>query len=305
MSRHFSDVQLGSVELFCLAAEFGGFTAAANEAGVTPAAVSRSVARLEARLGVRLFSRTTRKIALTDAGATYHRQCRQALDQLIEAERDAGGRQTVPAGLIRMSLPTPYGQFRVMPLLTEFRGRYPDVRFEVHMSNRNIDFVGDGYDIAVRARTPPESGLIARKLEDAGLAVVAAPDYLERAGTPETLEDLAGHDCIQFILPSTGRPIPWSFMSEGRKVDIATEGSCSCFEEVTAGVSMALSGGGLYQIYRFFVEKQLERGELVEVLQDYGGCSRPFSILYPHRSHLPLRVRTFVDFLLERIKQKA
>lgn len=174
MARHFDDIQLGSVELFCLAVERGSFTAAAHEAGLTPAAVSRAISRLEARLGVRLFVRTTRKIRLTEVGQDYYAQCHQALSQLIDAERAVLGKQTVPAGLIRMSLPTPYGTLRVLPLLPGFRTQYPHVEFDVHLSNRNIDFVADGYDLAIRARKREDSGLIARKLEDARLVVVAA-----------------------------------------------------------------------------------------------------------------------------------
>ncbi len=140
MQRKFDDLLLGSIELFCLAAELGSFTLAATAASVTPAAVSRSVARLEERLGVRLFVRTTRQIRLTDSGRRYFEQCRDALSQLVDAEREATGQQATPAGVLRISMPTPYGHYRVLPLLPAFRERYPDVRVETHLSNRNIDF---------------------------------------------------------------------------------------------------------------------------------------------------------------------
>jgi DNA-binding transcriptional LysR family regulator len=182
--RQFDDVLLGSIELFCLAAEEGSFTAAALSAGVTPAAVSRSVARLEERLGTRLFVRTTRSIRLTDGGRSYYEQCRQALTQLVEAEREVTGKQLDPSGTLRISLPTTYGHHRLLPLLPEFRRLYPKVQVEVHLSNRNIDFVAEGYDMAVRVRAQPDSTLIARPLEDARLVVVASPEYLARAGTP-------------------------------------------------------------------------------------------------------------------------
>ncbi|MFP3244818.1 MAG: LysR family transcriptional regulator, partial [Paraburkholderia sp.] len=133
MQRQFDDLLLGSIELFCLAAETGSFTAAANSAGVTPAAVSRSVARLEERLSVRLFVRTTRQIRLTDSGRRYFEQCRDALTQLAEAEREATGQQTAPSGVLRISMPTPYGHYRVLPLLAEFRERYPLVQVETHL----------------------------------------------------------------------------------------------------------------------------------------------------------------------------
>ncbi len=301
MKRQFDDILLGSIELFCLAAEEGGFTAAAQVAGVTPAAVSRSIGRLEARLGVRLFSRTTRSIRLTESGRSYYEECRQALTQLVEAERSVMGQQQEPAGVLRISIPTVYGHFRVLPLLPEFRRRYPQVKIEVHLSNRNIDFAAEGYDMAIRVRAQPDSTLIARHLEDAALVVIATPDYLGRMGTPRTLEDLARHECIQFELPSSGRRIAWLFNEQGREREVLAEGSYVITDDVVmGGVTLARHGAGLFQTYRFIVEKELAEGSLVEVLQDYGGRSRPFTLLYPQNRHVPLRLRAFVDFLMER-----
>lgn len=298
MRRSFDDLQLGSIELFCLAAEFGGFTAAARVAGVTPAAVSRAVARLEERLGVRLFTRTTRQIRLTEGGRDYFEQARQAVAQLVEAERQVSGQQLEAVGTLRISLPTTYGHHRVLPLLPRFRALHPRVRVEVHLSNRNIDFIEEGFDLAIRARAQPDSGLIARPLEDAELVVVAAPDYLCRAGIPTRLEQLAEHECVQFELPSSGRTIPWLFMEHGAVREVPTRGGYSCSADVLGGVTLARSGAGLFQAYRFTVQHLLASGELVEVLQPYAGASRPFTLLYPHARHVPIRVRVFVDFLL-------
>ncbi|KAA0087826.1 LysR family transcriptional regulator [Trinickia soli] len=302
MQRQFGDLLLGSIELFCLAAESQSFTVAATAAGVNPAAVSRSVARLEARLGARLFVRTTRQINLTDAGRRYFEQCRQALQQLAEAEREATGQQTTPAGVLRISMPTPYGHYRVLPLLAAFRERYPQVTIETHLSNRNIDFAEDGFDLAIRGRAPRDSGLIARKLEDAELVVVASPGYLRRAGRPDSLDDLAHHDCIQFELPSNGRPIPWLFRQGDETTQVATHGAYATSGDVLAGVTLARHGAGLFQTYRFIVERELADGALEEVLAPYGGCSRPFVLLYPHGRHLSSRVRSFVDFLVEKLR---
>lgn len=300
MRRQFDDVLLGSIELFCLAAEEGSFTAAALSAGVTPAAVSRSVARLEERLGTRLFVRTTRSIRLTDGGRSYYEQCRQALTQLVEAEREVTGKQLDPSGTLRISLPTTYGHHRLLPLLPEFRRLYPKVQVEVHLSNRNIDFVAEGYDMAVRVRAQPDSTLIARPLEDARLAVVASPEYLARAGTPLTLDDLEQHDCIQFELPSSGRPITWLFNEDGKAREMLTSGGYLCSDDVLAGVTLAKHGAGLFQTYRFIVERELAEGELVEVLQPFSGRSRPFTLLYPHSRHMPLRLRAFVNFIMDK-----
>jgi DNA-binding transcriptional LysR family regulator len=302
MQRQFEDLLLGSIELFCLAAELESFTVAATAASVTPAAVSRSVARLEERLGVRLFVRTTRQIRLTDAGRRYFAQCRQALAQLADAEREATGQQSTPTGVLRISMPTPYSHYRVLPLLAEFRARYPGVTVETHLSNRNIDFADEGFDLAIRGRAPDDSGLIARTLEDAELVVVASPAYLKSAGKLETPDDLINHECIQFALPSTGRNIPWLFRHEGEDIEMITRGGCSTSGDVLAGATLARHDAGLFQTYRFVVERDLAEGTLREVLTPYGGRSRPFVLLYPHARHLSSRVRCFVDFLMEKLR---
>ncbi|MGF6571961.1 transcriptional regulator, LysR family [Paraburkholderia fungorum] len=301
MQRQFEDVLLGSIELFCLAAELESFTVAANAASVTPAAVSRSVARLEERLGVRLFVRTTRQIRLTDAGRRYFEQCRQALSLLTDAEREATGQQTAASGVLRISMPTPYGHYRVLPLLAEFRARFPGVTVETHLSNRNIDFADEGFDLAIRGSAPSDSGLIARTIEDAELVVVASPAYLRRAGKPKTPDDLANHDCIQYALPSTGRNLPWLFKLNDEVTELTTRGGCSASGDVLAGVTLARHGAGLFQTYRFIVDKDIAEGSLKELLIPYGGCSRPFVLLYPHARHLSSRVRSFVDFLMEKL----
>lgn len=302
MERPYSDLQLGSLETFCAAAELASFTKAASALGVTPAAISRAIARLEARLGVRLFVRTTRRIRLTEAGEQYFQHCRGILAQLAEAERQVTGHQTEPAGVIRISMPTTYGQHRILPLLPEFRARYPKVRIDAHVSNRNIDFAEEGFDLAVRIRAPKDSRLIVRKLEDSPIVVVASPDYLARCGTPRTPEDLAEHDCIQFALPSTGRKVPWQFMRNGERIELETNGNYYCYEDVNACVVLARSGAGLLQTLRFLFEPGLASGDLVEVLQPYAGCSRQVSLLYPDGRHLPQRVRLLVDFLLENLR---
>lgn len=306
MQRKFDDLQLGSIELFCQAAELGSFTLAANAASVTPAAVSRSVARLEQRLGVRLFVRTTRQIRLTDAGRRYFEQCRHALSQLVDAEREVTGEQTTPAGVLRISMPTPYGHYRVLPLLPAFRERYPEVRVDTHLSNRNIDFADEGFDLAIRGRAPADSNLVARKLEDAEMVVVATPAYLKRAGVPRTVADLQSLECIQFELPSSGRHLAWTFDGNASEDgDVITSGSYGTSGDALAGVTLARAGAGLFQTYRFVVADDLREGRLVEVLREEGGRTRPFILLYPHARYLTSRVRAFVDFLVEQLVAPA
>ncbi len=305
MSRQFGEFQLGSIELFCLAAEMESFTAAASQAGLTPAAVSRSIGRLEERLQVRLFVRSTRKVRLSDAGRAYFSQCRQALTQIGEAERQLTGAQAEPAGTVRVSVPTTLGHCRVLPALPGFRTRYPKVRVEVQLSNRNVDFTSEDFDLSIRARAQADSGLVARKLLDAELVVVATPGYLRKAGTPASPHALGGHECIQFLLPRTGLPVPWVFREQGQDSELVTAGGLTCSDDLLGVVTLARHGAGLLQTYRFIVEQDLDEGRLVEVLQPFGGRSRPFSIIYPATRHMPLRVRVFIDYLAEQMQQEA
>ncbi len=290
---------LGSLELFCAAAELESFAAAAHRAGVTPAAVSRSIARLEARLGVTLFARSTRQIRLNDHGRAYYLECRRALDWLIEAERALGSAQVQPGGSVRISLPTPLGHQKILPILPIFRARYPDIRLDIHLSNRNVDFIAEGFDLAVRGRAPPDSRLIARRLIDDPLVTVGSAAYVERHGAPTQPEELLDHDCIQFILPSTGQRVPWLYQHQGKLLELATDGSFSCSDDLLGTITLARHGGGLLQVPRFMVEEDLDSGRLVEVLRDFAGPTRPFSLIYPADRHLPRRVRVLIDFLIE------
>lgn len=300
-SRNFDDLSLGSLELLCLTAEQQSFTAAAKLAGLTPAAVSRTIARLEQRFGARLFLRTTRSVRLTDSGRAYYEQCKQALVQLVEAERALNGEQQAPAGLVRLSLPTSYGHYRVLPLIAEFRAAHPGVQLELQLSNRNVDFTAEGFDIAVRGRNPPDSGLVARKLEDADLLMVASPDYLRRRGRPASLAELEGHECLHFALPSTGQIVPWLLRQDGVDAEHPLPGAIRCFDDIIGPVTLARHGAGIAQTYRFMVEADLAAGRLIEVLPEFAGASRPFSLLYPAARHMPRRLRVLIDFLIERL----
>ena len=303
-ARQFDDVSLGSLELFCLAAELESFTAAAAAAGVTPPAVSRTVARLEAKLGARLLSRSTRRVRLTDSGRAYHAQCREALAQLGEAARLLGGEQSQPVGTVRISLPTSYAHHRVLPLLADFRRLHPGVELDLHLSNRNVDLVGEGFDLAVRGRMPPDSGLVARPLEDAGLVIVGSPRYLRRRGRPKDPAALSQHECIHFVLPRTGQVVPWLLKLDGQLVERTLPGAIRCADDILGPVTLARHDAGLVQTYRFIVEPELAEGTLREVLPQCAGASRRFSLLYPAQRHMPARVRAVIDFLVARLARQ-
>lgn len=297
--------QLGSIEQFCKAAELGSFTIAAEVLGVTPASISRSVSRLEKRLGVRLFTRTTRSIALTPEGALYWKECKLALEQIAEAERAVSGAQTVPSGRLRVSVSAAYGTYRLLPLMPKFTDAYPQIDIEISISDKIIDFVEEGFDVAIRLGTPQDSRLVAYTLEDAPLGVFCTPEYLKKKGTPLSIIDLEEHDCIQYISPNTGRPMQWLFTDErGSEIEQPVKSRMRIQNDALGCIAWVIAGGGIFQTYRFAAAEASKRGELVEILRKYGGRSRRFSILYPQNRHLSARVRAFVEFLRSAVSAK-
>ncbi|WP_329766049.1 LysR family transcriptional regulator [Stenotrophomonas geniculata] len=282
MSRKFD--YLGDVEVFLAVVEHGSFTAGAVALSTTPSVLSRAVTRLEARLGRQLLQRTTRRVGLTDAGRLYLEQVRTAFGLLDDAERDVLAQDGALAGRVRLSVPTTYGHYRLPPVLARFAQQYPQVQVELNITNRNVDLVAEGFDLAIRLGQLPDSGLVARKLEDAPLLLVASPDYLQRRGTPQTLDDLQQHLCLPFVMPRTGRLAPWILRDDGRDMDWLPRSSIETSDDVLGVVSLAEQGIGICQSYAFIVRERLMRGELVEVLPELRGRSRPFSVIYaPHR----------------------
>ncbi|WP_049470849.1 LysR family transcriptional regulator [Stenotrophomonas maltophilia] len=282
MSRKFD--YLGDVEVFLAVVEHGSFTAGAVALSTTPSVLSRAVTRLEARLGRQLLQRTTRRVGLTDAGRLYLEQVRTAFGLLDDAERDVLAQAGALAGRVRLSVPTTYGHYRLPPVLARFAQQYPQVQVELNITNRNVDLVAEGFDLAIRLGQLPDNGLVGRKLEDAPLVLVASPDYLQRRGTPQTLDDLQQHLCLPFVMPRTGRLASWIFRDSGRDVDWLPRSSIETSDDVLGVVSLAEQGIGICQSYAFIVRERLLRGQLVEVLPQLRGRSRPFSVIYaPHR----------------------
>lgn len=300
----FDQVKLGSIEQFCKAAELGNFTSAAEQLGLTPASVSRSISRLEKRLGVQLFVRTTRNVRLTNEGQHFWQQCRLALDQIAEAELTVSGQQKTPTGPLRISVGSIYAHHRLFPLLTAFRALYPHIQLEISVSNKVVDFIAEGCDLAIRVGVLPDSQLIAQKIEDASLGIFASPEYLSKNGVPKSLEDLQSHDCIQFIFPTTGRPMPWILKDlNGHDIEIASDSNLRVYEDANACISWCLAGGGLVQTYHFLAKDEVKNGRLVEVLQQYSGRSRQFSIIYPANRYLSSKVRAFSSFIRNVVQQ--
>ena len=283
MSRQYD--HLGDVEAFVATVERGSLTAGAAALGTTPSVVSRAVARLEARLGVQLLRRTTRRLGLTEAGQLYLEQSRAAFALIDEVERSLQDQGGELAGTVRLSVPTTYGHYRLPAKLQAFVEKFPQVQVELGISNRNVDLVAEGYDLAIRLGELPDSGLVARRLEDAPLRLVASPGYLQRRGAPQTIAELASHACLPFVMPSTGRIAPWLFRENGHDVEwTASAATLRVSDDVLGVVSLAEQGMGLCQSYDFIVAERLRRGTLVEVLPALAGRTRAFSLIYaPHR----------------------
>ncbi|WP_420991555.1 LysR family transcriptional regulator [Cupriavidus sp. 30B13] len=297
MARRFD--HLGDVEAFIAVVEKGSVSAGAVALSTTPSVLSRAIARLEARLGIQLLRRTTRRLNLTEAGRLYLESTRTAFALIDDAERAIQGQDGQVAGRVRLSVPTTYGHYRLPPLLRRFAQRHPAVQVELNITNRNVDLVAEGFDVAIRLGKLPDSGLVARRLEDAGLCLVATPDYLARAGTPQAIADLAGHACLHFVMPSTGRVAPWVFSDGGSEVDWTPSAGMQVSDDVLGVVSLAEQGLGICQTYRFIAGERIRQGRFVEVLPRLSGRTRPFSLVFaPHR-RLSAASRTLIDFLAQ------
>ncbi|MGW8394589.1 LysR family transcriptional regulator [Pseudoduganella sp. HUAS MS19] len=295
MSRKYD--HLSDVEAFITVVERGSISAAAVAMSTTPSVISRSLARLEKRLGLQLLRRTTRSMGLTDAGALYHEQARAALTMIDEVERAVQSQGGEVRGRIRISAPTTYGHFRLPDQLQRFKLRYPSVRVDLNISNRNVDLAAEKFDFAIRQGELKDSSMIARKLEDAELVLVCSPSYVQRRGLPRDLETLAQHDCLTFLLPRTGRAVPWQFMRNGDQLDWPPASALEVTEDALGVVSLAEAGLGICQTFRFIAQDRLERGALVEVLPELKGRSRPFSLIYTPQRRMTAAARAFITCL--------
>jgi DNA-binding transcriptional LysR family regulator len=291
---------LPNLEAFCRTFETGSFTKAARLMGVTPQATSRSVGRLEQSLRATLFRRTTRSLAPTDA-AQYYERCSRALSLLADGERQLSRGDEAAEGRVRISAPTSYGHHRLLPALATFAERYPKVRVDVNLSNRNVDLIREGFDLAIRRGPLRDRTLVARKLGDYSVGVYASSAYLARHGAPDTPRELAQHTCITFAMPSSGRALPWVFSGAP---SFTPEARFCCSEDVLGVVTLARAGVGFVQVLDFLVEEDVARGQLVEVLTEYRGPARPFTLIHPKVEKAPPAVRALSDFIMARARRE-
>jgi len=288
--------QLAAMAVFARVVEAGGFSAAARELGLSKSAVSKSVARLEDRLGLRLLNRTTRKLSLTEAGAAYHAGCRRMLAEAEAAEREVVRLAGAPRGTLKLDLPMSFGVSRIAPLLPAFLQRYPEVDLDVVFEDRRIDLVEEGYDLAVRIAALPDSSLVARRLCPVRRVVVASPAYLSTRGTPRRPEALAAHDCLLYhYLPSGDL---WRFLGpEGEERSVKVSGRAR-LNNGEALLTACIAGLGVALMPTFLCAEALRDGRLRRLLADWRDPAElAVHAVFPATRNLSPKVRAFVDHL--------
>ncbi len=285
--------RLGDLDIFARVVATGSMSQAARDLGLSPPVVSKRIRRLEERLGSRLLQRTTRQIALTEAGKGFHERVLAILSSVEEAENWVSQRAQQARGPLRVSAPTTFGRLHVAPHLVRFLERYPDISLDLTLSDSFVDVVGDGYDVAIRIADLADTSLVARKLAPNHRVLCASPGYLERHGTPQTLADLAHHRLLVHNADSWRLEGPEGPVTVPVASAVATNSSEVIREAVIAGLGIALRS-------TWDVGPELRSGQLSIVLPAYRASRRVgIFAVYPSRRHLPVRTRVFIDFLLE------
>lgn len=297
-----SSEQLTAIRTFIQAAKSENFSDAGLKLGLTSSAVGKAVARLETRLGARLFHRTTRQMTLTEDGALLLQACQRAFSELEAVEATLTSRTREPAGRLRVSLPELLGRKVIMPILLELSQTYSMLTFDVSFSNRLTDLVEDGIDLAVRIGNVGNSAdLVARRLGTQNIVMCASPDYLARRGTPKVVSDLAGHDCITYSR-SDGRA-PWLLADETGavgQVDVSGTFSVGSYDAI---YDCVLRGFGVAQLPEWLVAEALKQGSVVTVMPASSPKGLPIQAVWPHRRDMNRRTRVLTDLLIRHFRQ--
>ena len=290
-----------ALRVFSQVVESGSFSAAADRLGLSTTAASRHVAELEAHLQTRLLNRTTRRVSLTETGRAFYERAVQVLGDLEEAEQEASRAAVVPRGTIKLTTSVNFGVRHVAPAIAAFLAAHPGVRFDVSLSDRVVDLVEEGFDLAVRLGMPGSDNVVARTLGETRLVPCASPAYLQAHGAPQVPEDLARHNCFtyEYVRPRN----LWRFLdASGAERTVRISGSLhSNNGDLLA--EAAAQGAGIVFEPAFIVGPDVRAGRLVPLLQEFVAPPIPIYAVYPSRKHLSAKVRAFVDFLLERFAQ--
>jgi DNA-binding transcriptional LysR family regulator len=295
--------RLSGVLSFVQAAEAGSFALAAQRMGLSRSAIGKSIARLEERLGTRLFQRTTRRQSLTDEGQAFYERCARALAELEAAEAALDSGRHAPTGRLRVSAPVLFGRHCAAPLLWELARQHPGLEVELSFTDRVIDLIEDGYDMAVRvAPLANHAGLTARRLGVQEMVVCAAPSYLARHGRPTTLEELDGHEAVVYGLNGVSKP--WRFPDGRGGEKLVSVPSRLRFDDVETLADAAVQGAGLAWLPCWLVAERVRGGQLVLLLEEERRYGNEIYAVWPQNKHLPSKVRAAIDVLVARIPER-
>ncbi len=292
-----------ALTVFAKVVEQGSFARAADRLEMSTSAVSRRVGELEAHLDVRLLNRTTRRLSLTESGQAFYERCVQLLADLEEAEEAVLATAIVPRGTLKLTCAVTFGIRHLAPALAEFAARHPQLRFDVELSDRAVDIVDEGLDLAIRIGDIGSQALIGRRIGAMRLVPCAAPAYLAARGTPTAPEDLARHACLTYEYSSGADT--WRFADADRREHAVKVAGPAHANNGRMLVALAVAGLGIVMEPDFIVAPEVRSGRLVRVLPGYTPASAGIYAVYPSRRHLSAKVRTFVDFLAERFAQAA
>lgn len=290
--------RIEQLRIFARVAHSGSFTLAADQLGLPRATVSLAVQQLEARLGARLLARTTRRVGLTRDGQALLERAQALVADMQELEQQFRPQGGALGGRLRVDMPSRIARRLVAPALPLFFVRHPGVEVELGSSDRTVDLVQEGVDLALRVGTPPASSLVARPLGELRMVSCASPAYLARCGRLQSPQDLAKHQAVNYASPTSGRVALWEWQQAGQVRQLPMAGSVTVNNAETY-IACCLAGLGLIQIPFYDVREHLASGELVEVLKDWPVPTMPMQLLYPHRRHLSRRLQAFSQWLAE------
>lgn len=289
--------RLTSMSVFLRVVDKGGFSAAAEEFGISATMVGKHVRALEERLGGRLLNRTTRSQSLTELGRTYYERCRQVIADVEAIENTASEMRAAPRGTLRINAPVSFGSMQLAPALADFLAQYPEVQVDLTLNDRVVDLAEEGFELVIRVGALSDSGLVARKLASYRIVACASPDYLARHGRPKTPRDLQDHNCLTFHYGA--RSHLWPFEGPSGRQSIAIRGNL----KINNGDALrmaALQGVGIIWQPEALVAGDLAAGRLVRLLQRYESPPRPMHILYLPDRRLSPKLRSFIEFAVER-----
>ncbi|OZI61175.1 LysR family transcriptional regulator [Bordetella genomosp. 11] len=295
----FDERMLNGMGVLAAVVKGGSFAAAAEALDMTPSGVSRAIARLEGRLDIRVFERTTRSVSLTEEGRRFYEQIAPLLAGLEEAAGSASEGRTSVRGRLRVNVDPFFSRLILGPMLGSFLRKHPDLRLDLITREEPGDMVAEGFDLSIRFGEPISSSLISRRLLETRILTVASPAYLKAHGKPATPRELQskGHTCIQYRDPQTARPFNWDFKRGRKQVSLRLDGPL-LVNDVGTMHGACLAGFGVAQVMELGVEHLLAEGRLVNVLPDWSDERFPLYAFYPSRSHLPAKTRAFLDFVL-------